>query len=59
MAWLALGVHVPICIEHHAVFPQDGHEMLLASAAQQVVLSLLDGRSDVSFLIADTHPLLN
>lgn len=50
---------VPVCVEGHAVFSQNRQDILLASAAEQVVLSLVDGRSDVSFLIADIHPFLD
>lgn len=41
------------------MFLQDGQEVLLASAAEQVVLALVDGGSDVSFFVADAHPHLD
>ena len=54
-----MALDVPICVERHAVFSQQGDEIFFTPTAKQVVLSLIDGRSNITFLIADTHPFLD
>jgi len=41
------------------MFAQNGQEILLGTTTDGVILSLKDGRLDVSFVLAYLHELLN
>ena len=47
---------LPERVECHAVLLQNGHQIVLASAAEEIVLALIDAWSDVTFLVANVHP---
>lgn len=51
-------VDVPICVECHAILFQNGHQIILASATEEVILALIDRGSDVSLFVAYAHPFL-
>lgn len=51
--------NVPVSVKRHTILSNRREDIIFTVTAEQVILSLIDGRFDVSFFVADAHPFFN